>query len=242
MTEVRVEPRELETQDWYGCYYSRVGRNRNDLRTNRGVLFQTLAVEASVVRALAGLPLSPGDAKVLDVGCGAGGDLYQLLRVGYRPENITGIDILPERIEGARRLYPQIAFTRADASAMDFPAGTFDLLFESTMFATLADDRLSAGIAREMVRVCRPGGFILLVDWRTPKPGASDYRALTRRRLRGLFGVGQDTQLRGVYRGALVPPLGRFLSARLPSVYFMVSAACPFLVGQVTYVLQKSAA
>lgn len=234
--------REREAQDWYGRYYARLGGDRNDLRTNRGVLFQTLALEVSVVRAVAGLPLVPGEALVLDVGCGGGGDLYQLLRLGFRPENITGIDVLPERIEGARKLYPQIAFIQGDASAMEFPTGTFDLLFESTMFATLPDDDLCAGIAGEMVRVCKPGGHILLVDWRTRKAGDPDYKALTRQRVRKLFGVGQATRLAAVTRGALVPPLGRFLSARLPSTYFLVSALCPFLVGQTTYVLEKPGA
>jgi ubiquinone/menaquinone biosynthesis C-methylase UbiE len=239
MTSTAGGIRARETQDWYRRYYARLGGDRNDLRTNQGVLFQTLALEVSVVRAVAELPLVPGEALVLDVGCGGGGDLYQLLRLGFRPENITGIDVLPERIEGARKLYPQIAFTHGDASALEFPSESFDLLFESTMFATLRDENLCARIAAEMVRVCKPGGHILLVDWRTPKPGDPDYKALTRRRLRDLFGVGQVTRLMAVTRGALVPPLGRFLSARLPSLYFLVSTLCPFLVGQVTYVLQK---
>lgn len=242
MTNTDERAREGQAQDWYRNYYARLGKDRNDLRTNQGVLFQTLALEVSVVRAVAGMPLAPECALVLDVGCGGGGDLYQLLRLGFRPENVTGIDVLPERIEAARKLYPQISFVQKDASAMEFRTGTFDLLFESTMFATLPDDDLSAKIADEMLRVCKPGGHILLVDWRTPKPGDEAYKALTRRRLRVLFGVGQATRLVAVTRGALVPPLGRFLSARLPSLYFLVCALCPFLVGQVAYVLQKPGA
>lgn len=239
MTSTAGGPRERETQDWYRRYYARLGGNRNDLRTNQGVLFQTLALEVSIVRAVAELPLVPREALVLDVGCGGAGDLYQLLRLGFRPENITGIDVLPERIESARKLYPQITFIQGDASAMELPTASFDLLFESTMFATLPDDDLCARIAAEMVRVCKPGGHILLVDWRTPKPGDPAYKALTRRRLRVLFGLDRATRLVAVTRGALVPPLGRFLSAQLPSLYFLVSTLCPFLVGQVAYVLQK---
>jgi SAM-dependent methyltransferase len=123
---------------------------------------------------------------------------------------------------------------------MDIPESSFDLVFESTMFATLADDDLSARIAREMVRVCRPGGYLLLVDWRTPRPKGPDYNALTKRRLVKLFSVGSSTQSLGTYRGALVPPLGRFLSRWLPSTYFAVSAVFPFLCGQVAYLLRKN--
>lgn len=228
------------TRDWYGDYYGKKGLDRNDLRTNRGVLLQITATEVSIVRAAYDINLPLHAAKVLDVGCGRANDLYQLLRLGCRAENTTGIDILPDRVAIARSLYPQATFAEGDASRMNFEDAAFDLVFESTMFATLPDDELSADIAREMIRVCKPGGYLMLVDWWMPKPGDPNYKALTPKRLRQLFGVGRDTQLRTIERGALVPPLGRFLSKHLPSVYFPIAAAFPFLTGQVTYLLQKS--
>ena len=65
--------RQEKTNQWYENYYEKKGANRNDLRTNPEVLFQTLALEASVVRALAVLDGDPKRARVLDVGCGTGG-------------------------------------------------------------------------------------------------------------------------------------------------------------------------
>jgi ubiquinone/menaquinone biosynthesis C-methylase UbiE len=182
----------------------------------------------------------PKRARVLDVGCGAGGNLYQLLRLGYEASNISGIDILPANVEVARETYPNMRFVVGDASRMEFDDASFDLLSESTMFATLPDDALAAGIAREMVRVCKPGGYLILVDWRTSNPADPNYKALTRKRLRALFGVGRDTRLIAVCRGALVPPVGRFFSKYLPSAYFLIAAVFPFLVGQVAYVLRKT--
>ncbi len=210
------------------------------MRANPGVLFQTLACEASVVRAARRIEHDPPAAKVLDVGCGGGGDLYHLLRLKYAPENVTAMDILPERLAEARRLYPQICFLEGDASCMKFPDAAFDLVFESTMFTTLPDEPLSTAIAREMLRVCRPQGYLLLVDWRIDKPGDSNYRALTRKRLKSLFAVGRDTHVVGTYPGALVPPVGRFLSTWLPGLYFCAAALFPFLVGQVVYLLRKT--
>lgn len=230
------------TQAGYDRYYARSGADRNDLRTNPGVLFQTLALEASVVRAVRAMRLDPPAARVLDVGCGSGGDLFHLLRLGFDPANVTGIDIREQGIARARRLYPQIRFVVGDASAMDFADGSFDLVWESTMFVTLADPKLSAQIAREMVRVCTPEGYLLLVDWRTPKPWAPEYRALRRSRMRYMFDVGGGTRLVGTFRGALVPPVGRLLSKWLPSMYFLLAACCPPLVGQVAYLLQKNPA
>jgi SAM-dependent methyltransferase len=230
------------TQEWYEDYYARKGKDRNDLRHNPGVLFQALALEASIVRASRAVDHDPETALVLDVGCGGGGNVHDLLRLNYRPDRITGIDILPDRIAQARRLYPQARFIQGDARRMEFANHTFDLVFESTMFATLPDDALSAEIASEMLRVCKPGGYLMLVDWRTPKPWDASYKALTRRRLAGLFAVPDQTEVVRVCRGALVPPLGRCLSQWLPGAYFTVAALFPFLVGQVAFVLRKRSA
>jgi ubiquinone/menaquinone biosynthesis C-methylase UbiE len=231
--------REQATRDWYREYYSKKGADRNDLRTNGGVLFQTLAMEASIVRAARAILLDPAEARILDVGCGGAVDLYQIFRLGYRPENLTGIDILPNRLAEARERYPQTRFFRGDASEMEFEDAAFDIVYEGGMFATLVDDDLCAGIAQEMIRVCRPGGYLFLVDWWMPKPFDPNYKALTRQRLRRLFPVGSRSRLVGAFRGALVPPIGRFLSAHASSLYFPMAAVFPFLVGQVAYVLQK---
>lgn len=239
-SQTAVIDRQGLTREWYGDYYGKKGLDRNDLRTNRGVLLQIMATEASLVRAAYDISLPLHAARILDVGCGGAGDLYQLLRLGVRAENTTGIDILPDRVANARSLYPHATFVEGDASRMDFADDAFDLVFESTMFATLPDDELSADIAREMIRVCRPGGYLLLVDWWMPKPGDTNYKALTPKRLRQLFGVGGATTLCTVQRGALVPPLGRFLSKHLPSLYFPIAKVFPYLTGQVTYLLQKS--
>ena len=234
------EERARSAGEWYRDYSARTGSDRNDLRTNPGVLFQTLAMEASVVRAVRAMQLDPPVARILDVGCGSGGDLYHLLRLGFDPANATGVDILGDRVARARRLYPQARFIEADAGNLEFSDASFDLVFESTMFATLPDEALSTAIAGEMVRVCKPDGYLLLVDWRTPKPGAREYRALTRSRLASMFALEQKTRLVGAFRGALVPPVGRFLSKWLPGAYFLVAACCPPLVGQVAYLLQKT--
>jgi len=231
--------REASTQQWYLDYYTKVGTDRNDLRTNRGVLFQTLASEASLVRASQAILHDPSTATVLDVGCGGAGDLYQFLRLKYDPKNITGIDIQPNRIAIARKIYPQIRFIHGNASNMEFEDNTFDLVFESTMFATLPDDELRSDIANEMVRVCKCNGYLLLIDWRTPKPGDSNYKALTKRCMKELFSVGKKTRLIGIYKGALIPPVGRFLSKYFCSMYFLVASLIPILVGQVAFLLQK---
>lgn len=229
---------EASTRRWYEEYYSKKGADRNDLWANRGVLFQTLASERGIVQAHYRVRLDPHTATVLDVGCGSGADMYQLFRLGYRPENVTGIDILPERIAVASGLYSHVRWVLGDASRMEFADGSFNVLFESTMFATIADDELSCRIAAEMVRVCKPGGYLVLQDWRWWRPGDSRYRALHRRRVARLFAVGQRTTLLSVHPGA-DPAGGSVLVHVASSAYFLVTALAPWLVGQVIYVLRK---
>lgn len=231
--------RQAAQQDWYCRYYSKAGEHRNSLRLNSGVLFQILSMEAAVVQALGSLNHDPQTVRVLDVGCGGGGDIYHFLRLGYDPSLITGIEIQTVRLDRAKKLYPHIRWVDGDATLMGFESGGYDLVFESTMFATLPDDAVRSAIASEMVRVCSPGGYIVLVDWRTPKLGDSNYKALTHRELRKLFFLEKDTTLVGIYKGALVPPVGRFLSKYAAWLYFPVVRLCPFFVGQVVYVLKK---
>ncbi|MDQ7773264.1 MAG: class I SAM-dependent methyltransferase [Elusimicrobiales bacterium] len=186
---------ESSVKEWYRNYYSKSGLDRNDIRLNPGVLFQILAAEAAFVAAIREVERNPSTAKVLDVGCGSGGDMFQLFRIGYLPENVYGVDIQRERLEAGKNLCHLVNFLSEDASKMSFNSDYFDLVFESTMFATLPDDKVRAGIASEMMRVCKSGGHLLLLDWRTHKPGDSNYKALSRRELQKLFKVGVDTEV-----------------------------------------------
>ena len=183
---------ETQTQEWYRNYYEKSGKDRNSLR-NPQVLFQVLAAEAAFVRATYVINIDPKKAIVLDVGCRSGGLIHLLLGCEYQPENITGIDILPGRIMEARRRYSKIKFTVGDAGDMEFDPASFDLVTESTIFVQITDDGLAQSIGNEMLRVLKPGGYLLLIDWRMRKPYDNSYRALTRERLNGLFDVGKSS-------------------------------------------------
>ena len=59
--------------------------------------------------AVTDLYLETGARSVLEVGCGNGGNLLEFLRMGCTGENITGLELLPERAERARRVLPAAA-------------------------------------------------------------------------------------------------------------------------------------
>jgi len=230
---------DLTTKEWYQGYYAQQGQDRNDLLSNPEVLFQTLAFEKANVRALSRLGLNPRDSLVLDVGCGNGGSLLTFIRLGFDPANLFGVDIDGGRIADARRRLPNVKFQCENGSNLSFRTGVFDIVFESTMFVQLLDEELSASVASEMLRVVRTGGFIVLVDWRYSKPFNTHYKGLSRARIARLFKVGKDSAFHSKENGALIPPLGRFLSRYLGPVYFPIQFLLPFAVGQVTTVLKK---
>jgi SAM-dependent methyltransferase len=231
--------RELEQRAWYARYYAQAGADRNDLCANRGVLFQTLASEASFIRAFWHIGVSSSDLRVLDVGCGSGATWYQLFRLGVKPHNTVGIDVQSDRLKHIGEHYPQATVLFADASQMPLADESFDLVYESTLFATLSERSLRQRVASEMIRVCKPNGYLLLVDWRVRNPFDAGSGKLNRRELQQLFGAGTTTRLLAVARGALIPPLGRLLSAYAEPFYFLIAGLLPALVGQVVYVLQK---
>ncbi len=45
--------------------------------------------------------------RMAEVGCGAGGNLMDMLRLGLQPQHLTGIELLPERLDAARAALPQ---------------------------------------------------------------------------------------------------------------------------------------
>ncbi len=231
--------KEQEQQACYESYYRAKGTDRNDPRLNRGALLQILAGEAALIRACSHIPGQFGGTRLLDVGCGSGARFFELFRLGFKPENVMGLEVQQERIEAGREILPQVRIIHGDATAMTFEDDSFDVIFESGMFATLPSDEIRRSIAHEMVRVCRSGGYLLLSDWRTPKYGDRAYKALTVEDLHRLFDTAKRTSLIAIERGALVPPIGRLLSTHMSSLYFPVAAMLPFLVGQVVYVLRK---
>jgi ubiquinone/menaquinone biosynthesis C-methylase UbiE len=166
--------------------------------------------------------------------------LLRFLGLGFPPANLRGVDIIADRIQEARARLPGVRFDVADATALPFADASFDVVFESTMFVQITDETMATKIAAEMLRVTRPGGHVMLIDWRYSKPGNSNYLGVSPRRIRRLFDLPARGDLVHTSRGSLIPPVGRFLSKYLPALYFPVSAVLPFMAGQTTSLIRKA--
>lgn len=145
---------------------------------------------------------------VLDVGCGTGDDLRQMLRYGVRSEHLVGVDVQSDRLSKARDLSPHLRFELVDGGALPFPSGTFDLVMQSTVFSSIVDAGVQQRLAQEMLRVLKPGGAIVWYDMRVTNPRNPNLVPLTRDRIASLF-PGCELSLRS---HTLIPALGRRLA------------------------------
>jgi len=123
---------------------------------------------AGVRRLLAQHPVPPG-ASILDVGTGTGIALFEAMRQAGRTSLAIGVDLAPNMVLRATAKAMSMGlparFFVADAEHLPFPDATFDVAICSSAFHWFTD-RVAA--AREMLRVLKPGGRLLLVSASAP--------------------------------------------------------------------------
>jgi SAM-dependent methyltransferase len=152
---------------------------------------------------------SLADTKILEVGCGNGNWLRDLVRWGATPANITGVELLADRVETARRLVaPGVTVTPGDVSTLGAPDASYDLVIQSTVFSSILDDGRRRRTAAEMRRVLRPGGLILWYDFHVDNPRNPDVRSVSRDEIIALF---PRCAIR-MQRITLAPPLARAIA------------------------------
>ncbi|MCC6677076.1 MAG: methyltransferase domain-containing protein [Phycisphaerales bacterium] len=101
--------------------------------------------------------------RVLDVATGSGNAALAAARRGCE---VTGLDYVPALLERGRvraaAEYLDVTFTEGDAEALPFRDASFDAVM-SIFGAMFAPDHQKT--ARELARVCKPGGRIALASW-----------------------------------------------------------------------------
>ena len=153
--------------------------------------------------------VSLSESRILEVGCGGGYWLCEFVKWGARPKNITGIDLLPERIDEATRRCPAgVQLERGNAARLNFPDRSFDLVLQSTVFTSVLNQDLRREMAKEMIRVVKKGGFILWYDFHVRNPHNPHVQPVRKTEIHRLF-RGCRIHLRRI---TLAPPITRFLA------------------------------
>ena len=170
-----------------------------------------------------------------EVGCGSGGNLLELLRLGFAPDRLCGIELLPERHAQARQSLPEATrVLLGDATVADIAPSSQHIVLQSTVFSSLLDDDFQAHLAATMWRWLRPGGAVLWYDFTVNNPRNADVRGVPMRRVRELFPAASVT----ARRVTLAPPLARAVCAVHPALY-PVFNALPLLRTHVLAWLEK---
>src|SRR5271156_6398563 len=173
-----------------------------DQFTRQATVFGTAAAitDEDALRMIVEAARPAPDGRLLDVACGPG-----LVVCAFAPhvQAATGIDVTPAMLEWARKLaadkgLANVAWRQGDVSALPYADASFTIVTTRFSVHHFLDP---AAVLREMVRVCAPGGRIVVVDdYASEDPAKaaafnrleklrdpSHSRCLTLTELRGLF-------------------------------------------------------
>lgn len=190
-------------------------------RGNRAIMAERRRVMRGLLDSHGLLPL--GDRELLEVGCGSGHVLAGMQDLGASPERLHGVDLLPGRVESARRDHPGLDVREANAEQLPFADGSFDLVMLFVVFSSILDEAMQQNVARECARVLRSGGHVLWYDFRYDNPSNAHVRGVSRRELQRLFpGFGLDLRTLTV-----VPQVVRRLGPLTEVAYPLLAAVPP---------------
>jgi SAM-dependent methyltransferase len=118
------------------------------------------AIYDAIFRRLDALVGFGPDDAVLEVGAGSG---LLLERIAPHVRSCHGTDISEEILRLMPPL-PNVELRRMDSDALGFPDAAFDKVVLNTVIQLFPDASYARRCVAEMVRVCKPGGFVYIGD------------------------------------------------------------------------------
>jgi SAM-dependent methyltransferase len=147
--------------------------------------------------------------RILEIGCGNGYWLREFVKWGACPANLTGVDLMPDRVAEAKQLCPNtVSILCRNAADTGLPSESFDIVFQSTVFTSILDPAMKRSVADEMLRCVKPGGHILWYDFHVDNPWNVDVRGVKKREIWQLFPACKIE----LTRLTLAPPVIRYLA------------------------------
>ena len=142
----------------------------------------------------------PGE-RILDLAAGTGASSAALAKGGAE---VVACDLSEGMIEVGRERHPEIEFVHGNAMDLDFEDGSFDAVTISWGLRNIPDPQLAL---REMARVVRPRGRLVVLEFSTPPS----------RVFRGMYNV---------YQSTVMPALARLASTNDGAYDYLVESIC----------------
>ncbi|MHB2205416.1 class I SAM-dependent methyltransferase [Methylobacterium sp. CM6257] len=159
--------------------------------------------------------------RLVEIGCGEGNVLSELLTFGFSPERLVGIELNRDYIVRARRKLPEtIGLITGDARTAPIEPSSQDIVLQFTVFSSIADNDFQKDLASAMWRWLKPSGAVLWYDLTVNNPYNPDVRGVPLKQIHSLFPSGRVA----FKRITLAPPLARAVCWLHPSVYSMLNS------------------
>lgn len=186
------------------------------------VLLSSQERQRAIVALLSSHISSPlSSLQLLEIGCGIGNNLLELIRLGFDPQNLVANELLAQRASRARDNLPaSCRIIEGNAAELPFEANSFDIVYQSTVFTSLLDNSFQERLAARMWHWVKPGGAVLWYDFIFDNPSNRDVRGVPVARLKQLFPMGHLT----TKRVTLAPPISRTVCRLHPSAYHWFNA------------------
>lgn len=175
------------------------------------------------------------DFRAFEAGLSPGHNLRLLVQWGGNPANMAGVPIDPGAAACAE-LSPGIRIHTGSADRIPEPDQGFDLSMAFTLFSSVPDEDVAHGIARELFRITKPGGLIVVYDMRRKNPRNPEVHPVAEDDIRRWFPK-CPLRIRSI---TLAPPLARPVGRYAPWLYGPL-AAIPPLRTHAMYVLRRPA-
>lgn len=189
---------------------------------NRAIVHERHTALQRLLSTHGRLPLT--EFRILDAGCGSGDVLASLIEWGALPQNLCGLELLPQRAAAAHDRHPTLQIHQGNAASQAFADNSFDLVLFFTVFSSVLDESLRRRMAAETMRVLKPGGAVIWYDLRIPNPRNQNTRPLSRKAIAELFPhLKQELRMT-----TLLPPLARRLG-NLTAVMYPILNKFPLL-------------
>jgi len=150
------------------AYTGKAAKTYDDLRftTKQGLLFDTLEWEE--LKKVAAVTTKAGS--VLELGCGTARFSKRLAELGFR---VRAVDPSAQMIQIAAEKckdLDHVTFAQEQATALSSNDCTFDLVFAIRVTNQTESKEYALRMVREMVRVAKPGGLILIEFTNSRRP------------------------------------------------------------------------